>query len=58
MAEASVTARVAARVTTKKNARAMAIQELCLLSTVYCKRYTRATAKGRAMATHGKCRCY
>ena len=33
MAEASVTARVAARVTTTANARAMAIQELCLLST-------------------------
>ena len=34
MAEASVTARVAARVTTTANTRAMAIQELCLLSTV------------------------
>ena len=34
MAEASVTARVSARVTTTANARAMAIQELCLLSTV------------------------
>ena len=34
MAEAIVTARVAARVTTTANARAMAIQELCLMSTV------------------------
>ena len=34
MAEASITARVAARVTTTANVRAMAIQDLCLLSTV------------------------